>query len=223
MFLYIPRLERGARPCPQKPRLSLQSRIRTKAGFATGQTGTAPARNRGRRIAGDASVIMSKNHDMDLGMYDIVAIPTIIQIRHPLFALVSDYELYLKKTCTPDSLSEWKSYARLKMNYWKSFAEKWAIHAETTANRLLISYEQLNANPLEITQHVLKFILNDHEVNQGHLESCVELEGVAPKRDLSNFRHFNLRFFQRLEDECRSQFRELKTAGITSSLGTFPA
>lgn len=81
-----------------------------------------------------------KNHDFDLNLPYTLKDSFIVQYRHPFYSIMSWYELEREKG---RPVKPWPGFLREKLDYWKSFMNKWVIEHGAESNVLLVPYESL--------------------------------------------------------------------------------
>ena len=173
----------------------------------------------------DESVRMTKNHDMELNRPNAVGlqkqpeVPYLVLIRNFLEAVVSDYNLFLRRN--EDTYDAWVGFSERKIQYYKKFMQKWVLE-DDGMEKQIIRYEKLTAEPVEQFTRMIEFFHPPTPVDQSRLESIINqavLEDVKPtgidvirnfgvknRRKLQDFKHFDENHFTHLECELDKEF-----------------
>ena len=90
-----------------------------------------------------------KDHDFELNRVADTSENYIIQIRHPLNAIISLFEQRLRMNVLSDTLADWELHAQREMAYWVNFYSKWVlgVAGSNAFQAVLIRYEDLVTNP----------------------------------------------------------------------------
>ena len=176
----------------------------------------------------DETVRMTKNHDMDLNRPDATGLPKpkgvpyLILIRNFLEAVVSDYNLFLRRN--EDTYDAWVGFSQRKVRYYKRFMQKWVLE-DDGLEKHIISYETLTASPVEEFQRMIEFFRPPTPVDEARLERIVNgavLEDVKPtgidvirnfgvknRRKLQDFKYFDEHHFAELEAQLDQEFERV--------------
>lgn len=144
----------------------------------------------------------------------------LVQIRHPLPAIVSFYEFSLATDeIKDDSRENWVGFLESRLEYWKRFVALWVEGASD--DRLIVRYEELVENPLPVLRDVVPFISPGKEVDISVMERAIATTSkinVFPKtpareekvRDVTKFRYFDETHFRKMEERVgANQLRDL--------------
>jgi hypothetical protein len=176
----------------------------------------------------DASVAMTKNHDMDLnrrmstGIPQVPGVPYLILIRNFLEAAVSDFNLYLRQN--EDSLEAWESFADRKLTFYQRFLHKWVL-GRNDLEKLIVQYENLTMQPLEVFGQIISYFHPAEPLDEPRLQQIISdavLEDVKPtgievirqygvhnRRRLEDFKYYDPRYFARLEARLSHELTQL--------------
>lgn len=155
-----------------------------------------------------------KEHDFGLERVPSQSEPYLIQIRHPLNAIISRFEQNLRTKTLNDTRTDWERHARSEAVYWYNFFLKWILGV-TASNRfqtLLIRYEDLIINPeLHITAAIrlLGFTPRDNldpriiqEASKEPKSAGHPMDGYFIRerkpRSATSFRYYDRGFYQEL-------------------------
>jgi hypothetical protein len=174
------------------------------------------------------AVNFTKNHDFDLtdpanpGIPKLADVPYLVMVRNFLETTVSGYNLFLRRN--PDTAEVWQRYVQIKLQHYRRFVHKWVL-SDDSIEKLVIRYEDLTANPLDVLGKVIGYFDPPEAVNQSRLKrlienveaedtnpertKLVEESGVRATRRIEDFQHFDPIFFQALEDELADEFSGL--------------
>lgn len=94
-------------------------------------------------------ITTSKNHDFGLDSELPDGMPLIVQIREPLAAITSDFELYVANG-NPDTAKSFQDFAFHRARVFRRFCRKWVVAPRP--NRLVIDYDDLMSH----TERVLE-------------------------------------------------------------------
>jgi hypothetical protein len=153
----------------------------------------------------DTSVTLTKNHDLDLdrplswGLPKSPNTPYLILIRNFLEAVVSDYNMYLRRN--DDRHEVWLEYSKKKLRYYERFVRKWVL-SHDGIEKLIVSYEDLTANPLGSFRRIIQYFQPSDPIDTERLAEIIEsatLPDVGPK-GVEMHRNFGVRNRRRIED-----------------------
>jgi hypothetical protein len=157
----------------------------------------------------------SKNHDFGFRAAVPAGLPVIVQIRRPVEALVSEFELHVRNG-QPDTAEEFRAFAEHRVDRFRRFHEKW-VEAPVEP-RVVIWYEALCADPVDTFASAARlFVEEDIDRERAaavfadlpHVtvaDQRVRVEaatGVRPQRDVSTFRFYDRALFEALDAAAR--------------------
>lgn len=154
----------------------------------------------------------SKNHDFQLDSELPPGVPLVVQIRRPLDAIVSDFELHVRNGA-PDTPAEFARFAEKGVQRFRRFHQKW-VEAPIEP-RAVLWYEDLCADPVESFARAAR-IFGEGEIDRERAADAfaalpfvtiadrhqkVEAgAGVRQKRDVRAFRYYDEDHFRALEE-----------------------
>lgn len=153
-------------------------------------------------------LFLQKSHDLKLS--DPVDLPGkyIIQYRHPVPRMQSNYDHNRHVTGRPDTLEDFRRFAKVEMTYFIRFWQKWL--REPIRDAFVLTYENLVGQPREALTDLLAFIEPERAVDGAAVERGLAMmrvpstssqqSGSVKQRDAREYRHFDLGFYRELED-----------------------
>ena len=180
-----------------------------------------------------ADVNYVKTHDFELKgraqFIDSFSSPVkfLIQIRHPLESISSYYEFALHHgDIDTDSISNWNSFLFHRLEYWKSFCDRWTTGFEND-EYLVVKYEDLYNNTFSISKKVIELMSSADKFSSDRLNRAIndvkflqyaqETNTLKKaKRDITQFRFFDLSQFREIESSLSDTY--LDRLGIESVL-----
>lgn len=91
------------------------------------------------------TIFMQKNHDFKLRHPYSPESKYLVQIRHPVPRLISDFCLFVRKRPDQETCSGFEAFAEDKKAYYVDFWQKWV--AEPRENIAILQYEKLYDDP----------------------------------------------------------------------------
>jgi hypothetical protein len=176
----------------------------------------------------DATVSMTKNHDMDLnhclhtGLPKQAGVPYLVLVRNFLEAVVSDFNLFLRQN--DDTADAWHTFSQRKLLFYQRFLQKWVL-SEDGLEKMLVRYETLTTEPLDAFSRIISFFHPPDAVDPERLQRIIDeavLEDVKPtgieiirkfgvrnRRKLEEFKYYDARYFARLESQLAAELSQL--------------
>jgi hypothetical protein len=164
-------------------------------------------------------LFMQKSHDV--GFKDPVDVPGqyIVQYRHPIPRMQSNFDHNIHVTGRPDTWERFVSFAEAETAYFIRFWDRWIRTRKRTRDTCVVSYEDLVGEPRETLQRVIHFIdgpdANDDAAMERALSvmrvpsgSSVERDHVAV-RNAREYRHFDEALYRSLEERVYAACPEL--------------
>lgn len=153
---------------------------------------------------------MSKQHDFDLTAVVPEGMGLVVQYRSFLPSAISGYEMTQREGGADDTMAAFRAHAEAMLPSYRGFMARW-VEPER-ANRVLIAYEDLVADPIRETRKVLDLYgmgeLAPHlrraakKVKAATYVNGVEKvqaeRGVQAERDVTAFRHYDPALFEDL-------------------------
>ena len=182
-------------------------------------------------------VHLTKSHDFQQEVPQIIGRKYLIQYREYLPSAVSNYELFLlDKPKEVDSRETFTAFISQQFSAYRTFMDRW-VTSEFGADQLQLSYEQLLAYPKDSLRLAVWWLDPQTPVDEARLDLAIaqvsgekveswrietlQSVGVHDDRDLSEFRHYEPELFSRL-DRLKLTREEVAQA-FMSLLGRPPA
>ena len=99
---------------------------------------------------------MEKNHDFDLDVPVEEGLQHIIQIRSPVWAIAGWKAMHQREGKVK---KDWRPWCIEQMEFYTQFCKKWLY--TQVPHRVVVPYEHLVANPVEVCTDVIAFMLED--------------------------------------------------------------
>jgi len=134
------------------------------------------------------NVYFQKSHDFDLTDDYRDDFNYIVQIRNPLQAFMSYYELCLKKELIEaDTYENWHQFLREKGPYYKNMMNKWVEPGEKE-NLIIIDYDEMMQKPFSVLSRVIRFFEPPMEIDESRIKRLVQ--SVREPRSAKQFRYY---------------------------------
>lgn len=108
-------------------------------------------------------IFLQKSHDFRLEDPIVESCKYLIQYRHPVPRLFSDWDLAVTKFSHPDSEEHFIKFARTRRRYYITFFEKWIVPFANDSRFFMMSYESLVAEPLATVQNLIRFATDSED------------------------------------------------------------
>jgi hypothetical protein len=172
---------------------------------------------------------LQKNHDFGLKLPTDGAGDYLLQYRHPLYAVTSNYFLHLRvlerggASFKPgkEPVRTWHEFAVREVNRWKNWIRKWVLENEHPGVWTL-AYEDLLHRPVENLCHAVEFLCPGCPADRERVASLADQMDICGKRDLTDFHHFQPRFFRHLERRAREEIEAVGLPLVMSGEGPLP-
>jgi hypothetical protein len=151
---------------------------------------------------------LQKSHDDGLDLRVDEDLDYLIQYRHPLFAIASEFELGVRRGTIDDAEQVWQPFAVDKLGRWKAWVQKWVLDNKNP-RALLFAYEEVLADPPAALARLAMFFAPDDPLDRDQIRRVLEKRPVASRRTLEQFRHFESGFFEKLESLIEPELRAL--------------
>jgi hypothetical protein len=115
-----------------------------------------PCQSKASKVLVGNKLFLQKSHDFDLS--DPIWIPRsfrVVQYRSPVSRSLSNYELYLRNGAE-DNIGTFRRFLVDEALYFCKFYKKWI--ERPSAKILILTYEELTADPLRALVHFFRFI-----------------------------------------------------------------
>jgi hypothetical protein len=121
----------------------------------------------------DNRLFMQKSHDF--GFKDPLNLPGkyIIQYRHPIPRMQSNFDHNVHVTGSDDSAARFWAFARHETDYFIRFWKKWM--ERSPANVFILSYEDMTETPHDSLLALLRFIQPDRAIDEEALSQALSL------------------------------------------------
>lgn len=155
---------------------------------------------------------LQKSHDQKLRLATDKDCDYLLQFRHPLYSICSNYRLHLKHKKSKyqgcrvgqEPIDRWRKFAQRDIQRWKKFVRKWAIE-NSNARAMTVLYEDVMEDPVGEFARVVEFMCPSHEPDFAKIAAF----DAAPRKKLEDFPHFEPEFFRAIEDEAREEIQSL--------------
>ena len=121
-------------------------------------------------------VHFSKNHDHDFEVPQMDDLKYFIQYRDFSYAVVSNFELLLKRGAGPDTATEFQRFASREWSDHRAFIEKW-VTSDFAKSQLVMDYAELTGDPIKAMQKIILLFAPNSTVNHAKL---VKILGSIP-------------------------------------------
>ncbi len=174
-------------------------------------------------------VHFSKNHDHDFEVPQMDDLKYFIQYRDFSYAVVSNFELLLKRGAGPDTATEFQRFASREWSDHRTFIEKW-VTSDFAKSQLVMDYAELTGDPIKAMQKIILLFAPNSTVNHAKLVkilgsipgishnssgAVVTGTGVKARRRLQDFRFYDPHIFSLLKrlkldrEEVIETYREI--------------
>lgn len=147
---------------------------------------------------------MAKTHDFVLDDSVPCGWGLVVQIRSPLHAIPSWFDVQVEKYGQEDTHEAWIKWADPAFTFWRKFVHKWILSANP---ELVVIGEQFSRNPEPYVAHVSSLILGGGPV------VVPKLETRRPSSCLG-FRYYDNDVFEYYEALCFAEMRLLGMKGL---------
>jgi hypothetical protein len=144
--------------------------------------------------------VFQRNHDFELDLPNNPNSHYLIQMRHPVHAIVSHYEMQVKLEKYNDSFENWIAHSVEWLKFFQAFCIKWILN-NPYDNFLIISYENMLANPIEVVGNVINFCAPNHELDSERLNAINDSVSIRKVRDPRKFKYYDPLHFALMELE----------------------
>jgi hypothetical protein len=172
-----------------------------------------------QRPCADEVTHLQKNHDHSLDLPADEDRDYLIQYRHPLHTIVSQYEHGLRHgrwSAEQDCRQNWQAFAVDRLECWEAWIHKWVLDNENP-RALKVSYEQILADPTSALTRIVTLFAPDDPLDARHLRRVIRQRRLTPRRSLEDFRYFQRDFFRDLEEKTAPTLSALKLPRLYSS------
>jgi len=167
---------------------------------------------------------LQKNHDFDLNLPTDGAGDYLLQYRHPLYAVTSNYFLHLSGEphrgepfeAGKEPIRIWHEFAVRDVEWWKVWMRKWIL-GNDNPRVWTLAYEDLLHHPVEMLSAAAEYLCPSHTADRQRVEFLVEQLQVRAKHALTDFRHFDVAFFRDLEERARDEIEAVGLPLVMSS------
>lgn len=144
---------------------------------------------------------IAKTHDFDLEYEVESGRKLIVQIRSPMPAIVSHYEMHtaalsdgcegwrkhVTTRCACDCMPAWRVFLSRQIDYYAKFYHKWVV--KWHPDRLILHYEDLRIDRKDALNSVLAHlgVTADHDA----VLQAVDFVGELPIRRISEFKYYD--------------------------------
>ncbi len=172
---------------------------------------------------------LQKNHDFGLKLPTDGARDYVLQYRHPLYAVSSNYFLHLRNVQGKGSPYEvgqepgkiWREFAVKQVQRWKAFVRKWILENDNP-RVLVLAYEDILHRPVEVFSGAVQFLCPSRVADRDRIESLVAQMNISAKRNMQDFPRFDTRFFHQLEQRAREEIQAIGLPLVMSTDDPLP-
>jgi hypothetical protein len=159
-----------------------------KAAFTAGELAYCEYYSHCRTVpCGDPRTNLQKNHDFQLRLGQEEQAFYLVQIRDPMPAITSRFELEVACGRIQDSRQRWEEFARSNVEYWRGFRHKW-VRGKKSFSRLIIDYDDLITDPASWVRAAVGYSSPGHTPEEGRLGRVIESLDVGRKSEVESFR-----------------------------------
>lgn len=154
-------------------------------------------------------LFFQKSHDFKLEDEIPESCKFLIQYRHPIPRLFSDWKLAVStRDGLVDSYESFVKFSNNRKRYYVNFFKKWVVPFREDERFFMMSYESLTGETFEILKRFLKFaIADDFPVNRKALETS-DLSVILPPK-ISSHEYYNVDFLQDYQASIIDQVPDL--------------
>lgn len=170
-------------------------------------------------------ICFSKNHDYKQAVPILPNTRYLVQYRRFSPALVSNFELYVRRTPGNDSARGFSTFARREARRYIQFVERWTQADTPNSVFAAVSYESLTDEPLDTMQQVARLFAPHEEPDTDKLREAIDSvpritaaegkerveaeSGVAARRNVNEFRFYDEALFESLKAETDAAYDAL--------------
>lgn len=154
-----------------------------------------------------------KNHDFDLKLPISSDTYYLVQFRHPIPSIISNFCAMHGKHIKNLHRLDWEKQAKKWIEYWRKWMKKWIIKPKPSPHRLLLPYEELLSSPMHNLCKAVSFTTGEPEqtVNKELLSEIIAHEKISQKNILGKFCYYDSTFLEKLQEKAS---KEIIAAGI---------
>ncbi len=154
-------------------------------------------------------LFMQKSHDFQLKDTIPESGKFLIQYRHPIPRIFSDWDLAVSvRDSLSDSYESFMNFAQSREKYYVNFYKKWVIPFTTDERFFMMSYEALIGEPFESLQRFLKFAISeDHQLSRKKLEEANMV--VKTNVDIQSHKYYKPEFLEKYQMSIIEQLPDL--------------
>lgn len=141
---------------------------------------------------------MLKTHDFHLTAKPPDGWGTIVQLRNPLDALPSWFNVQ-NKYGQPDTYESWREWSRTAIIHWSKFVRKWVLNSHPD---LVILHYDLQRHAANYIEHIAWLLTGE----SGHRAAAIENRPASVRWEFRYFKEDDFRF---LESLCLAEMRLL--------------
>jgi hypothetical protein len=134
---------------------------------------------------------IQKSHDLGLNDPKLEGSPYIVQYRHPIPRLQSNWDHFVHVQRVPDTEAAFRAFARAETDYFIRFWHRWVV--DSPAWSMALAYESLSSDPRGSVSGVVTMLEPDPVIDQEALDRAVSLVGRPAASSLQKGGEFVLR------------------------------
>ena len=140
------------------------------------------------RIGGESKTNYQKNHDFDLLTEIRSDRKYIVQVRDPLEAFASRWEMNIRVGKLNDTEQEFISTMHEWTTYYCGFIKKWVL--SPVPNRLIVHYRDLIEHSEDVVSHVIQFIQGFPNTDNERIRSAIYRRNTRRRYKPLPYLHF---------------------------------
>jgi len=171
---------------------------------------------------------LQKHHDLELDLPKDHFQHYLIQYRHPLYSVTSNYSLYFRGLQRQGRLPKdihvgeeppkfWRKFAKKDTKRWKRWIRKWVLSNDELPDALTLVYEDVMRQPQQMFQQVVEYFCPRQPADTHRIAKLTADLSIQPKKRLEDFQHFDAGFFRKLEASVKEELELLGYERITWS------
>lgn len=156
--------------------------------------------NPGNQLCVKEKTNFQKHHDFEKLFHEprVLTVPKdldrkyLILYRSKYPALVSWYEMFLDEEDNKKvehSEEDFRNFMNWATNFYDKWIEKW-VEDKEIENKLVITYEELTSNTVEIVAKVVEF--SEERISRSRIKDAIIDVTVKEKRDITNSGFYNI-------------------------------
>jgi len=160
---------------------------------------------------------LQKTHDFHHDYPTDAADRVVVQAREPALAIMSRYQLAMRRRGTPidESLRpNWANFAELQTDYWLRFVETWAF--APVENRIIVAYESLTTEPGPLRAVLDHITADDVAITPDRVGPILDKNAFAgtKARQSDDFPIVTVEIVNGIRERTHAAWREVRTSAV---------